>query len=209
MSNYLLFPTNFVWWDTVENHLDIKEKYLRRIEQSKSKISKKQNWDCDVVSSFGNQYINDSIFDKYFRDNVIWKYFDRMLEKKPFEFDTPHSSIVRDIWYNTYTRGQYQEIHTHDYVSSYSSELKIKTMGMFSGIYLIDLQEKNKTVFYQQGPLPCRVNTDGVYVKSDHLNEGSIILFPSSLAHYVLPTEKSRTTISFNVTSSYFYQEDS
>jgi hypothetical protein len=199
----ILFPTNFIWWEKVEDHSSVKQKYLQKIKLSEENVQKKHEWDCNVSTSFGNDYVNNSIFDKDFRDNVIWKYFDKIIENKPFSFDNPEASIIKEIWYNTYVPGQYQEVHCHSDISAYKHG-DITTMTMFSGIYLIDLHEKNKTVFYQQGPFPCMVkNRDGYYVHTFDIEEGNILFFPSSLSHYVSPAEKSRTTISFNIQCSY------
>jgi hypothetical protein len=201
---FSMFPANFICWDYVEEHEDIKKEYLKKIQSSLSKISEDNEWVCDVSTSFGdsNIPINESIFDDYFIATVIWKYFDKLLENRPYDFKVPKQSFVHNLWYNVYTKGQYQEIHNHSGGLDYIVNGKAYE-SMFSGIYILDSDEKNKTVFYQPGPLPCTSSLNGVKKFTYDITEGNIIFFPSGLHHYVMPVEKERTTVSFNIISCY------
>lgn len=203
---FKIFPFNFIFWESVTEHSQIKQKYLNLIEKTKSNLHKNNSWKCDVVSSFRNTEINDYVFDSFFMDTVVWKYFDEFLKNKPFDFEVPKNSFILNIWYNFYNPGQYQEIHNHTGRGSdllILSEPKNESYhGLFSGIYILDSQETNKTVFYQPGPNPCTRKNE-IKLFTDDIPEGSVIFFPSGLLHYTMPAEKSRTIVSFNITSSF------
>lgn len=209
------FPHNFIFWEPVENHQEIKQIYLEKIKQREHLITKPEVWNCDVLSSFECQQINNEIFDEYFHQNVIWKACDKLLQSIPFNFDVPSSSSVLNVWFNTYKKGQYQEIHNHLWSGSnlliLSNERAQNIVGLLSGIYILHSEETNKTVFYQEGMNPfdrtkMGSNFNGTYgIKktTEEIKEGNVILFPSSLSHYTVPAEKSRTIISFNIVSRY------
>jgi hypothetical protein len=197
---YINFPSNFIYIEKVKNHNEIKEIYLSKIKNSIASLTKKDAWNCEVTTSMFNETINYDIFDKYFYDSVVWKYFDKLLEEKPYPFETPIESKILDIWYNVYSPGQYQEVHNH----ADGMAIRGKTnfgVSMFSGIYIMDLHEKNTTGFYQQGPIPCQKYNYGITVFPENTEEGSIMIFPSGLSHFVSPVKKTRTTVAFNLLS--------
>jgi hypothetical protein len=121
--------------------------------------------------------------------NGIYPAVSRMFEAMP-QLVRPESSQVVDIWYNRYTPGAGQEIHTHS--TKYGQQTRY-----LSGTYILELDEPNGTVFYN-------VNAAGNPMVSDLLHmssakEGDILLFPAHLPHYVKPCIKRRTTIAFNL----------
>ena len=71
-----IFPANFICWEYVEEHKTIKEKYFNKLQSSISQLKNDNGWHCDVTTSFGdaNSNLNESIFDDFFVNNVIWKY---------------------------------------------------------------------------------------------------------------------------------------
>ena len=107
-----------------------------------------------------------------------------MLFSEVNNLKTPRQSTVTEIWYNYYNTLQGQEVHNHSGSS-------------LSGIYLLHLQEENKTVFYSHSSTNSILCNETK--KTTEIQEGNIMLFPSHLAHYVLPCNKKRITIAFNI----------
>lgn len=194
------FPSNFVYWEKVDEHQEIKEEYLPKIKNSSIDLPRKDSWLCNVINSAHHKELNNKIFDEYFIDKVIWKYFDKMLENRPYDFEVPKRSAIAGVWYNIYSEGQYQEAHDHYGSFMYTSE-ETTTVDLFSGIYLLELNEPNKTVFFQPAPTPVNKSLSGISYPTDHIEEGTVLFFPSGLLHYVLPVTKTRTTVSFNIIS--------
>lgn len=100
----------------------------------------------------------------------------------------PIDSKLSAIWFNIYEEGSFQEVHVHNGNSV-----------SFSGIYLMELNEPNTTTF--------TVNDEISYlngrISTADIEEGSVILFPSTLEHYVNPSKFDRTTIAFNIQSEF------
>ena len=199
--NYASFPSPFVWWSKVKNHSEIKSKYLPLIDVdfdlNRNVYDKNNTWACQVTSSFFNGSDTSPIFDTNFYNSVVWDCLDKMLEElsKKLYLPVPIESRISRIWYNKYDPGSWQEIHDHSPCFNYGET--------FSGIYLLDLNESNGTVFYQQSKLRCFSQEYSHRIFTDHIEDGCVILFPSELAHYVKPSVNSRTTVSFNIASKY------
>jgi hypothetical protein len=98
----------------------------------------------------------------------------------------PTISTVHEIWYNQYdaTGDTGQEVHTHP-------------ESNYSGVYFLELSEPNATVFYSQ--VTAVNKTANPSKETKFIEEGDILLFPSNLSHYVLPSKNQRTTIAFNI----------
>jgi len=196
-SDHIIFPTHFVWWKRLENHEEIKERYIPIIDQDYELNSliynSKNDWDCNVTTSFFSEVSVSPIFDDYFIKNVVWQTMDIMIKElhNRIKLPIPEESHLNHMWYNKYQKGQWQEIHNHN-----SGNVS------FSGIYLIDLNEKNNTVFYNKHNINCFYAEKSLF-STNHIEEGSVIWFPSELSHYVKPSLANRTTISFNVYSKY------
>jgi hypothetical protein len=177
-----IFPGPFVFSTEVKNHKNIKDEYLpkilRDLEDNKSKYMV-PNWNCKVYSTYDN--IIDIHFDEDFTEEVIWNPLDECFENIEF-LNSPKDSIITQFWYNYYEDGFFQEVHTHGTSS-------------FSGIYILSLEEKNTTIFKNVNQ-PIYFNS--IY-KTEHLKEGTVIIFPSSLNHYVNPVKGNKITISFNI----------
>lgn len=192
-----LFPMPFVWWTKIENHQEIKQKYMPLVNQdyelNRQTYKLKSLWSCSVTSSFFSDSLILSIFDNYFINTIVWNTIDKMFEEmnEKIYLPIPFNSELKHIWYNRYETGDWQEIHDH------ASE-KIS----FSGIYLIDINEENSTTFYNNKTMNC-FDLQCKAFSTPHIEEGSVIWFPSELEHYVNPVKKERTTISFNIASEY------
>lgn len=198
-----IFPPNFVFSQKVENHQEIKEKYYSRIlddNQKNGEIYKtNNNWYCKVSSSFfaNDPQRNFLLFDEDFMKDVVWdnfRLFFKEMRKIVDDYNLPQRSDITEIWYNIYQKGEFQDMHSH--LGPFHGSCN------FSGIYLIHLEEPNKTAFRQEGIIPG--HSAFIYEHfTEDLEEGTVILFPSSLLHLVKPCEKTRTTVSFNIICQY------
>lgn len=200
------FNAPFLYWEKCESHSNLKEYFLPLIQEdyAKNRNFYRENscWDCNSTSSFhsGIDTENDSINEKIFTNsdltNSIFLTYNNMLEKlfqdgsiTEGEFQVFQDCYLEDVWYNYYETGENQDIHEH-------------TPNTFSGIYLLDVSGANNTVWYNSSStFPCdsRAVFDRRAAKDYDLTEGSIIIFPSRLAHFVPPTEGKKVTISFNI----------
>ena len=198
-----IFPPNFVFSQKVENHQEIKEKYYSKIlddnEKNGEYYRQTSSWYCEVSSSFFKDDGKDNflIFDDFFMNSVVWNNF------KPFfkemrtivdDYPLPKKSKISQIWYNFYNKGEYQDMHSH--LGS------VDNTDTFSGIYLMHLEEPNKTTFRQEGIIPGYNSFIYEYF-TDNYEEGTVILFPSCLLHLVKPCDKNRVTVSFNIKCHY------
>lgn len=199
-----IFPSKFVYWESIENHHEIKKKYLQKIyndaRANETKYRNNRTWKCKVNSSFFDENRITSTLDEYFYKEVIWKSFDNMLKEmnEKISLPFPKESNINDIWYNVYQKGEWQEVHDH-YEHSYNHSKS----GYYSGIYLIELHEDNKTIFYNSDTISSFNTNTSIHYSTEHMKEGTIILFPSELEHYVNPCLNKRVTISFNIISNF------
>jgi hypothetical protein len=196
--NIFTFPTKFIYWEKIKSHKKIKDKYHSIILEHKEKYGDyckdlvKSKWNCNCYSSFFMRNNDLHIkFEDDFLTEVIWNVFDKMfydLNNSILKLPVPKSSYIVDMWYNYYTKGMFQEIHNHE-----SNEKTIH----YSGIYLLDLHETNTTNFVD--------NTFSGFseFKTNNMEEGNVIIFPSELLHYANPCLSDRITVSFNIASKY------
>lgn len=193
MGQYI-FPTEFVFWVKNHAHKTNKAQLLQKIVASLEHTKEKQaaHWLCDVNTEF---FSCEADVQKYMQlcTSSIYPALDQMFAEIP-HIKTPRSSQISKIWYNHYDSNGVsgQEVHTHaGYGDSYS------------GIYLLSLSEPNTTVFYSH-LASCSMSgaVDSVF-QTSFAQEGDILLFPSTLMHYVLPSKTPRTTIAFNVKCAY------
>lgn len=188
-----IFPAQFVYSTKIKNHFQIKQKYLPIIQEdlknNKFLYESSSSWSCDVISSFfGNKKKNLTMFGDNFYDEIVWKPLAQLkkeLSEKISLYKFPKKITLTEIWYNAYEHGYFQEYHKHG-------------RSNFSGIYLIDLHEENKTVFKQELSHSITLDKYCLY-DTKHLEEGTVIIFPADLSHCVRPCENTRTSISFNL----------
>lgn len=202
--NYI-FPSNFVYWEKIPNHQKIKKTILNTIDDDIKKNEffyrekLKENWKCKCISNFFNKDNNfyETLSNKDFIKSIIWNPIDNMLKEMRDTVNLPipeHSEIV-NLWFNRYGPGEWQEIHEHSPVMN-------KSFITYSGIYLLDLNEKNPTIFFDKIPARCWGNEClWKNFSTEHMDEGTVIIFPAELLHYVNPCVNYRTTISFNIKS--------
>jgi len=182
MAHYI-FPTDFIFWAKAKHHEDNKFILQKIVQESLQETEGAQlkNWLCNVNTEFFNQNTIGKYTDLVLAE--IYPALDALFEEIP-TLRTPRVSTVTNIWYNHYAVGGNQEVHSH-----FGTTL--------SGVYFLELNEPNNTVFYSYGASMSQFVTGSKQTK--FIEEGDILLFPSHLLHYVLPSTKERTTIAFNV----------
>lgn len=203
-----LFPGPFVFHTPISNHEEIKKRFLPQIDgliKEKSELFGSDNWKCDCKTSFfskenSNSFLNDTELLK----SIVWDPLDQMLSEsitingglntQQIRYQPSKSSLIH-LWFNQYQKGQFQEPHDH------AEGVFKNERSTFSGIYLLELNETNTTTFMAKVGNPHY----SFQFFTDHLTEGTVIIFPSSLTHYVNPVKTRKTSISFNIYSSCDY----
>ena len=178
----------FIFYCDVPNHEEIKDIYydkLLDILDERRDECHKDAWNCKVLTTHG--FNIEILWEPLFLKSVVWEPLDQMLNEVDLNI-YPTQSKIGGVWANFYEKGFFQE--THDHVGPPGS-------SVFSGIYILDQKGGNKTSFINNnfGILDKRVHTKDL----DDIKEGTVILFPSNLLHYVNPVDTDRCTISFNI----------
>lgn len=186
-----VYPTEFLFWAANPKHKEHKDLLWLNIKNnlSATKDMQKGNWLCDVNTDF---FCEAQDVSKYIPliNNAIYPAIDAMFA----ELSTlckPATSIIKKIWYNHYDPivSNCQEVHTHP-------------GSTYSGVYFLHLEEPNTTVFYSS----VAATNAGLVTpakQTEFTVEGDVLLFPSSLLHYVTPAKKQRVTIAFNIDCAY------
>jgi uncharacterized protein (TIGR02466 family) len=104
----------------------------------------------------------------------------------------PIEIYITQSWVNVNNPGDSHHQHTHP-------------NSILSGVFYIDVEEKDSIIFLDSKPNYFNIDTDNPsYLNSGiyHLNvfSGDLVIFPSTLNHYVEKTisSKSRISLSFN-----------
>jgi uncharacterized protein (TIGR02466 family) len=196
----LRWPSPFLFWTEVENHEEIKKELSPKIydQSSNMKYYNKPmqirkpgdgNWNCEVITTYFDREDSNLLFSEEILRSIISKPLDKFFNNPncPIEHK-PQKTFIPEIWYNVYKEGYEQEIHAHHGAT-------------LSGIYLLELNEPNTTVFFSHSS-GFSYQKDMFYLGSyptEHIREGNVILFPSEFTHAVKKCEKPRITVSFNL----------
>ena len=202
MNHYkkVLFPIHIFQTNIRKNGL-ILDDALNKIEYlyKKENLEVPGGWLTDnLFTTFDSDDINsslfheDSVFVKYYREYVT-KFFDKPVE---FEFE--------DIWLNVYSKGEFQEEHSHITPSIFLKR------AHFSCIHYLKFDpEVHKPVVFVDPIEDMRYNTlemDSNYYSdkwSPQIREGDLLMFPSYLKHFVDKSDPTpdnpRISISFNI----------
>ena len=197
------FPTPFVYHEQLDAHKDIKEYLVENInddiELNGEDYLKKMggDWDCTIVSSYWRESPLPFMYQELY-DTIVWQPLVRalnLLVASDSNETAPNQPQLTEFWYNKYVPGQYQEVHDHMIPGDRHTT--------YSGVYVLEMDEKeiNPTTFYYD-KVPCHINAGRpMQYRTQDLKEGCVIIFPSSLMHYVKPALYNRTSISFNITT--------
>jgi len=204
------FPCKYLYWQKIEDHENIKNDVLPKIYNLNNNNTFENPFElCRFSStSFSSKHNNFLTGEQI--DKIIWTPIDNMIreinEIYDFKINTKRS-ILKEYWFNIYNKGDFQEFHEHMEDDIYIND-KIYN-STFSGIYIINDEScKNKICFMDQLNLNVPYNspkkTYSFQFENSDYKEGSVLIFPSSLYHYVKPVENNnRITIAFNVYSTY------
>jgi hypothetical protein len=182
----------FLFYCNISNHSEIKKHYYPLVLDSFKKIGDDppSDWNCSVKTTFSHQM--PFLKDQHLLDTIVWDPMDQMLKEVDLA-SYPTESCIDEIWANLYEKTNFQEVHNH---------INPRSLIHFSGIYIIHQKGKNQTSFVHHdsvGYLNTTINTKDL----DDIGEGTVMIFPSHLLHYVNPVDKRRCTISFNITSGF------
>jgi len=198
------FPTNFVYWEKISDSKKIKEQLLPVVlEKKKFTHNIPAGWRCKLNTSFSKDYdFNNFLYEEDLLKKIIWDPIDRMFNQLENEIPIPKYSHINQAWYNIYETGDAtQEIHNH-----LGNSFKIKDVEytcLYSVIYILESQEdKNPTVFYKPAPTTGFDSMGDISYSPPDVSEGTVIIFPSHLLHYVRPSQYNRITLSYNINSS-------
>lgn len=192
-SSLFQFAAPYVFHHKCKNHQQIKEVYLPKIMEvyNQNNQNSQYKWSptthSDMKTGFGRN--NKNVFDKNFCDLVVFPALDELFKKLPMYSgaNSPLSSRIQFIWWNVYENGDYAPIHSHG-----------SGIDLISGVYLLDLKEVNLTTFsFENSIVENEVHC------ASYAQEGSVLLFPASLRHFVPSVKKQRVTVSFNAILSF------
>jgi hypothetical protein len=196
----VLFPIHIFQAHIKENEM-IKEELCHAIDKYR----------CEGAN-IPDGWLTDNLLTSYDADNFNFELFSksevtqRLYEKYVLRFfDKPTKVNVLDMWFNYYSNGEYQEVHTHIQPDMFVGRTH------FSCIHYLkfDPEVHQPTVFCD--PLSMIRQTNSIELDSNNYNEkyepqvreGSIIMFPPYLEHYVPksnPTpDNPRITVAFNI----------
>jgi len=202
--SFYQFPSEFVFWDKVENHDEIKKEILPKILEANKNKKNNPFSACKFNTSFKHNdeqpdlnVMNKKMFD------VIFFYLEKMFKTINFNAE---KLMVNKGWWNVYDEGEFQEEHSHTGPPKYlDGDLFYPA---FSIIYILhDENEKSSIVFKKTGPFPLmEPHREKVFKTEDvkEIKEGTILIFPYNLRHLVKPCIKpGRVTLAYNIRSLY------
>lgn len=210
-----LFPTNFVYWEDIQIHDDIKHGLMEKIvdlEESRYKNLKSKGL-IHATTSF--QYNIPSKFhefmDKNTIEHLVWKPLENLLSDLNSTPNSPNieliDSVIYGSWYTKYNDNGSFCLHHHYGEDVFVNGKMYKPT--FSMIYILnDENEHNSTQFRipYGAPLSTFRPQEFCYDTKNNkdIKEGTILIFPSSLYHEVLQVKiPGRITLAFNIVSRF------
>lgn len=194
-----LFATT-IFHDRIKQNDKLKEVYIPKIEDIHSNVDVNipDGWDTgNVYTTFDQLSLNQQVFD----DEIVLCYQQHIAKF----FDQPVEFFIKDLWFNYYENGEYQEQHNHlnaDIFNSWSSHfgcihyLKFDPEVHIPAIFV----DPCDTLRYNCLEMQSNGYTSKYLPK---VAEGDIIMFPTYLEHYVKQTKPTpgnpRITVSFNI----------
>ena len=207
------FPCEFVFWDICSDHEELKGRIMNRIHLLEN-IHKNNMIGLEkAYTSFNtnNPKENKFLINPKIIEPVIHAPFRKMLDEYNSRKNTNKITVdgihISNAWYTKYHEGGTFNLHNHRDASVTIDGKRYD--AAFSVIYILnDENEKNSTEFF----LPDMCTTSAVMHQDctfktgnvPGIKEGSVIIFPSSLYHRVVPSIKpGRVTIAYNLLCSF------
>ena len=189
-NKFHYFIPTFFYTVEVAEHKQIKELLLDKIIEAGGTTV----WSlCNAKTSFKEP--NKLLRNCKLLEDSIWKGYDQLLDE-PFILNSygnkkPSRSSL-SIWYNIYEPGDYQEVHNHISNVDYR----------YSFIYILHDESETGVCFKSSNPNELNYShASSIHAKNIGIEEGTLIIFPCFVEHYVLPATGSRVTISGNISS--------
>ncbi len=197
----VLFPIHIFQAHIKENEL-IKEELSHAIENYRDKGDSKvpEGWLTDnLLTSFDATNFNFKLFSE---SHVTQRLYEKYILKF---FDRPTKVNVLEMWFNYYSNGEYQEVHTH---------VQPDIFGIrphFSCIHYLKFDPEVHQPVVFNDPIGILRQTNSIELDSNNYNdeyepqlrEGSILMFPPYLEHYVPKSEPTpdnpRISVAFNI----------
>lgn len=140
---------------------------------------RKDMYDENMATTYHSQvrnlenYISFDHFKEKYLEQVVHDLLNKMNFKMP-------EQLAWQFWHQNYKEGSYHSPHDHG-------------GSLLSGIYLLELENDNTTVFYS------RDKERKEQIILDDVKEGDLILFDSKIWHSVDPCDGKKISICFNV----------
>lgn len=197
----VLFPIHIFQAHIKENEL-IKEELSHAIENYRDKGDSKvpEGWLTDnLLTSFDATNFNFKLFSE---SQVTQRLYEKYILKF---FDRPTKVNVLEMWFNYYSNGEYQEVHTHVQPDMFAPR------PHFSCIHYLKFDPEVHQPVVFNDPIGILRQTNSIELDSNNYNdeyepqlrEGSIIMFPPYLEHYVPKSEPTpdnpRISVAFNI----------
>lgn len=226
----------YIYHVNLKNNDFLKDKTLPSLLKNKNKKKSlvPNGWLCDVFSTYTDafsnpQYENKTKYSPYRElDNRETERFDKYFDNTPL-LHTYRGEIINfleelslvgynnthptcgfniDMWYNTYSKNQYQEWHDHSGGDSDFSAIHFLKYDEDEHIPTIFRNPTNRSKVYSSIKNKKRlqsINNNYNSIYSDifypNIKEGDLLIFPSWLEHTVPPNKSKnlRITVAFNI----------
>lgn len=194
-----LFPVS-IFQNYIRENEYLKNKYLPKIQKNynSGELNVPSGWNTgNVYTSFDNDDLNRTIFDHQLTD-IYYDYIERF-------FDDDVRFEIKELWFNHYENGEYQEQHNH-----LNPDLFNSSFVHFACIHYLKFDPKVHSPAIFVDPIET-LRYNSLEMKSNNyhdrympkVEEGSLLMFPNYLEHYVKETRPTpgnpRVTISFNI----------
>lgn len=209
-----LFPLDFVFWQTLDDHEEIKSELLPVILKENEENKNNPFPNCRFNTGFYNTAEKTREKNPFlYKDDIIKRVVDDNLHDMISKCNysgmpelCPCSFLVRAAWWNVYQENDFQEFHRHD-------GEPIVTEGVtyypaFSLVYILhDENETSSLTFRKNPPLPALPpywSSEYHTATEPTIKEGTVLIFPYNLMHMAIPSVKSgRVTLAYNIYASW------
>jgi len=209
-----LFPCEYVYWQNLENHKDIKDKLLPIVLKENQKIKNNPFYGCKFNTGFYGNYEqtrskNGFLYEEDILKSLVYNNLFEMIQEynklNMIQFNK-ENFLVHGAWWNVYEEGEFQERHAHHGEPVYTEGETY--YPCFSLIYILkDENEKSSLVFNKSPPLPLLppfVGYEFFTENTPSIKEGTVLIFPYNLMHMVKPCIKpGRVTIAYNILAAW------
>jgi len=202
---HLRFPSGeYVYWTRLDEHERIKGELLPVvIDKMKNGCIENPFKTCTMKTTITHNY-------KLLNREQLQKVLFEPLRKMFSEIDDSYiknmdiyKTCVTTQWFNFYEKGDFQEVHSHLQNDNQMQEVIIDgkfCKEVFSAVYILHDKSTENSLVFKGGDIVFDTS------KQSDIQEGCVLLFPTSLKHEVRPVVvPGRITFAFNV--AYHFSE--